>query len=57
MMRLNMPNWLSALGYTPEDIPKLVEGTLPQHRLTKISPRRASAEDLARIFADAMSYE
>jgi len=57
MRRLNMPNGLSALGYTPEDIPKLVEGTLPQHRLTKISPRRASAEDLARIFADAMSYE
>ena len=50
-----MPNGLRALGYTSADIPALVEGTLPQHRVTKLSPRPAGAEELAGIFEDAMS--
>ena len=43
-----------AVGYSESDIPELVRGTLPQHRVTKISPRPASEEDLARLFEDAM---
>ena len=54
MHDLHLPNGLRALGYTDADIPALVEGTLPQHRVTKLSPRPASAEELAGIFADAM---
>ena len=50
-----VPNGLRAVGYTAADIPRLVEGTLPQHRVTKLSPRPASAEDLATLFADAMT--
>jgi len=53
--RLGLPNGLRALGYTPSDIPALVEGTLPQHRVTKLSPRPASAADLARLFEEAMT--
>ena len=56
MRQLNAPNGLSALGYGSQHIPALVEGTLPQHRVTKLSPRAADAEDLAGIFADALSY-
>ena len=55
MQRLNVPNGLQALGYSTADIPALVEGTLPQHRVTKLSPRPASEEDLARMFEEAMS--
>jgi hydroxyacid-oxoacid transhydrogenase len=55
MRVLDVPNGLKALGYSPADIPKLVEGTLPQHRVTKLSPRPASAEDLAALFEDAMT--
>lgn len=55
MQRLNVPNGLSALGYTSADIPKLVEGTLPQHRVTKLSPRPFSEADLAGMFEDAMT--
>ena len=55
MKRLNMPNGLRAVGYAEQDIPKLVEATLPQHRVTKLSPRPASAEDLAQLFEDAMT--
>jgi hydroxyacid-oxoacid transhydrogenase len=54
MQQLGMPNGLSAIGYTREHIPALVEGTLPQHRVTKLSPRPATPDDLARLFEDAL---
>jgi hydroxyacid-oxoacid transhydrogenase len=54
MERLQCPNGLRALGYESDDIPALVEGTLLQTRLTTLSPRPATADDLAALFADAM---
>ena len=54
MQRLQMPNGLKAIGYTSSDIPALVEGTLPQHRVTKLSPRPAGPEELAVLFEDSM---
>jgi hydroxyacid-oxoacid transhydrogenase len=54
MERLKVPNGLHAIGYGSSDIPALVEGTLPQHRVTKLSPRPARAEELGRLFEDAM---
>ena len=54
MRDLKVPNGLRELGYQFADIPALVEGTLPQHRVTKLSPRPAGPEDLARLFEDAM---
>jgi hydroxyacid-oxoacid transhydrogenase len=56
MRRTGMPNGLSAVGFTEADIDQLVAGTLPQHRVTKLSPRPASEADLAAIFRDAMLY-
>jgi len=55
MRRVGMPNGLKAVGYGPEDVDKLVEGTLPQHRVTKLSPRPAGAEDLKQLFLDSMT--
>ena len=54
MQRLKVPNGLKAIGYASEHIPALVEGTLPQHRVTKLSPRPAGPEELAALFEDAM---
>lgn len=54
MERLGLPNGLRAVGYTREDIPALVKATLPQHRVTKLSPRPAGEEDLAKLFEEAM---
>jgi hydroxyacid-oxoacid transhydrogenase len=54
MQRLGVPNGLRAVRYTSADIPALVEGTLPQHRVTKLSPRPAGPDDLAALFEDAM---
>ncbi len=56
MQKTGVPNGLSAIGFTEEDIPALVEGTLPQHRVTKLSPRPADAQDLEALFRDAMRY-
>ncbi len=54
MRKLDVPNGLLEMGFSEEDIPELVEGTLPQHRVTKLSPRPAGAEDLAKLFKDSM---
>lgn len=54
MRELKVPNGLRAVGYSSSDIDQLVEGTLPQHRVTKLSPRPASEEDLAKLFESAM---
>jgi hydroxyacid-oxoacid transhydrogenase len=55
MQRLNVPNGLRAIGYTTSDIAALIEGTLPQHRVTKLSPKAAGPEELGRLFEDAMT--
>ncbi len=55
MQRLKTPNGLREIGYTSSDIPALVEGTLPQHRVTKLSPRPAGIEELSVLFEDAMT--
>lgn len=54
MKKTGVPNGLSAIGFTPDDVDKLVEGTLPQHRVTKLSPRPASADDFRQLFQDSM---
>jgi hydroxyacid-oxoacid transhydrogenase len=55
MRRTGMPNGLAALGYTAADVDMLVAGTLPQHRVTKLSPRPAGPDDLRQLFLDSMS--
>ena len=55
MQRTGMPNGLSGVGYTEADLNRLVEGTLPQHRLTKLSPRPFTEADLKGIFQDSLT--
>ena len=52
---MQMPNGLGKLGYTAEDVPGLVAGTLPQHRVTKLSPRQANEADLTSLFRQSMT--
>jgi len=56
MRELDMPNGLAALGYERAHIPALVQGTLPQHRVTKLAPRAAGEEELAQLFEGALRY-
>ncbi len=55
MQKAGIPNGLRAVGYTPDDVEALVEGVLPQHRVTKLSPRPATRADFTRLFLDSMT--
>ena len=55
MRRAGMPNGLAAVGYGPADVESLVQGTLPQHRVTTLSPRPAGAADLVQLFLDSLT--
>jgi hydroxyacid-oxoacid transhydrogenase len=55
MQQTGMPNGLRAVGFGPEDVEQLVAGTLPQHRVTKLSPRPAGADALRQLFLDTMT--
>ncbi|XP_062134317.1 probable hydroxyacid-oxoacid transhydrogenase, mitochondrial [Drosophila sulfurigaster albostrigata] len=54
MQRAGIENGLQELGFGSGDIPALVEGTLPQERITKMAPREQSHEDLAKLFENSM---
>jgi hydroxyacid-oxoacid transhydrogenase len=55
MRRVGMPNGLAAIGFSPGDVNLLVAGTLPQHRVTKLSPRPADTEALKHLFLASMT--
>uniref|UniRef100_A0A4W4EU37 Hydroxyacid-oxoacid transhydrogenase, mitochondrial n=1 Tax=Electrophorus electricus TaxID=8005 RepID=A0A4W4EU37_ELEEL len=51
---LEVEDGLSAIGYSKDDIPVLVKGTIPQERVTKLAPRSHTEEDLSNLFAASM---
>ncbi len=55
MKKMEMPNGLAVVGYTEDDIPALVKGTMPQHRVTKLSPRPADENDLSQLFKESLT--
>ena len=55
MRQAGLPNGLSAVGFGPEDVPELVAGTMPQHRVTKLCPRPFDEGDLAQLFLNSMT--
>uniref|UniRef100_A0A3Q3XJJ6 Hydroxyacid-oxoacid transhydrogenase, mitochondrial n=1 Tax=Mola mola TaxID=94237 RepID=A0A3Q3XJJ6_MOLML len=54
LFELRVEDGLEAVGYTKDDIPALVKGTIPQERVTKLSPREHTEEDLSRLFEASM---
>ncbi len=56
MRSAGMPNGLSEVGFTAADIDELVQGTLPQQRVTSLSPRSFEPSDLKRLFAASLKY-
>ena len=55
MKKTGMPNGLSGVGYSERDLDALVDGTLPQHRVTKLCPRPFTADELRQVFRDSLT--
>ncbi|MEC4765017.1 hydroxyacid-oxoacid transhydrogenase [Mycobacterium sherrisii] len=53
---VGMPNGLSGVGYTDDDIGALTEGAFPQQRLLQNAPRQMDKPVLAELFGHAMRY-
>ncbi|XP_057714298.1 hydroxyacid-oxoacid transhydrogenase, mitochondrial [Corythoichthys intestinalis] len=54
LSELKVEDGLAAVGYNKDDIPTLVKGTIPQERVTKLSPREHSEDDLTCLFEASM---
>jgi len=54
MQSIRMPNGLKAVGYTSDDIPALVDGTLKQKRLIGISPRQVTEKAVERMLGESL---
>jgi hydroxyacid-oxoacid transhydrogenase len=54
MKATGIPNGLTAVGFDMDNVEDLVQGTIPQHRVTKLSPRPANAQDLRELFEESM---
>jgi len=54
MRDIDIPNGVAAVGYTPADIPDLVDGTMKQQRLLATCPKPVTEDDIAGIFARSM---
>jgi len=55
MHELDIPIGIRSLGYSEADVEELAKGTLPQHRVTKLSPRQpVDLEELTNLFNEAL---
>ena len=55
LREIGVPNGLSAIGYTAEDVPALAAGAMPQQRVIGLSPRPVSERDLRNLFTDSLT--
>ena len=56
MRAVRMPNGLSGVGYTEDDVVALTEGAYHQQRLLQNAPREMSKQVLADLFRHALRY-
>jgi hydroxyacid-oxoacid transhydrogenase len=54
MKDIEIPNGVAAVGYTHDDTPDLVDGSMKQQRLLATCPKPVTEDDLAGIFARSM---
>ena len=55
MYDLDIPIGIRSLGYSEADVEELAKATLPQHRVTKLSPRQpVELEELSALFKEAL---
>lgn len=55
MRDIGLPNGLAAVGYSSDDLPELVAGTMKQQRLLATAPVDISEADVERVLRDSMT--
>ena len=55
MRDIDSPRGIAELGYTEDDVPALVEGTMKQQRLLVGTPREVGETDIAHILNASMT--
>jgi hydroxyacid-oxoacid transhydrogenase len=56
MKATGIPNGLSAVGYNPQDMDVLVEGSFPQKGLINNAPRETSRDQLHSLYTNALQH-
>ena len=56
MRKSGLPNGLKGIGFTPDDVPRLVARAAPQRRVMDNAPITVNEEVLADLFKDSMTY-
>ena len=56
MQNTGIPNGLSGVGYTIEDLDALTDRSFAQKRLIDNGPMPISRQELRELFSDAMTY-
>jgi len=56
MRAAGIPNGLSALGFSEDDVDALAAGAEPQWRVIRNAPKDVSRDDLKSLFGGAMRY-
>jgi hydroxyacid-oxoacid transhydrogenase len=56
MKSTGIPNGLAAVGYNPQDMDILVEGSFPQKGLINNAPRETSREQLHSLYTNALTH-
>jgi alcohol dehydrogenase class IV len=51
---VGIPSGLAAVGYTEDDVPDLVAGSLAQQRLQALAPVSLTPDDLAATFRESL---
>lgn len=54
MKLMQQPSGIEEFGYGESDIPRLVDGTLVQARLLKLSPQKTGADELTDLFRQSL---
>ena len=55
MRDIGFPNGLAAVGYSENDVAKLVEGTMKQQRLLATAPVEITEADVERVLSESMT--
>ena len=56
MRKTGMPNGLSGVGFSPEDLPDLTKSAIRQKRAIANAPRESNETDIFNIYQNAVSY-